>query len=143
FLAVPPFEAMNPGDRQSERSEERVDCIDLAAGDDGHRAAARLEKGFERAPCAILYDHGLRRFGQLCESAVKIEKESVCASFAQERQRNHAQSSKTGVKDSPYQLGNVQPAQLIQLLAAGPRLERGVCRSFISWPKVCAAAGFV
>ena len=76
---------MNPGYRQSERSEEGIDRIDFAAGDDGHSAVRRREEGFERAPCAIFYDHSLRRFGQLRESAVKIEKESVCASFAQER----------------------------------------------------------
>src|SRR5262245_46036250 len=84
FRAIAPFEAMNPGYRQSERSKESIDCVDFAAGHDGHRAAGRLEEGFKRAPCALFNDNGFRRLCQLCKSAVKIEKESVGASFAQE-----------------------------------------------------------
>jgi hypothetical protein len=58
--------------------EKLVDGVDLAPGDDRHRAACRPHYQIERLAGARLELDGIGPFRDLSERAVEIEEEGVC-----------------------------------------------------------------
>ncbi len=65
--------------------------LDLPAGDNSDRAARDIEKKHQRLPHPLLHHDGGRSLGDLGQSAIKIEKETVGGRVAQSRQNNHGQ----------------------------------------------------